>query len=901
MSGYGCELGSAILPPLNCAGSSSVSFPRTNGFNFLLNIICPAGSEGDFLVNGSSTIVQATDFAPVPGTAGAFVGAQIDVPTSIIPAGSSNFISNSSELFSLGIINGGATGGCLYHFLSSFLRRVKVDAGEDQTLCNAETTIDLTGSVSGGTITGIWQVVDGVGTLNAPTSLVTTYSVLPADIAQGYLTFALESTGNCEPVYDTMKVSFIASPNVSINTVTSYCKNNITPIPLNGFKQFAIGSEWSVSNGGSFDNIGDLNTTYSPSPADIAIDSVIIRLESLGSIFSCPEDTDSIVIHFTEPANVNIGADVVICDNETEIPNAGMITGSSITGVWTSSGSGAFDNSQFDLVNDYLVASSDYALGTFYLYLESTNNGNCNAVKDSIEVTVLNQPVVQITTEDSICANVNTLNLTGTTTAGYASNWVVNGFGTIGVPSSLNTNYTIVPNDTIGGFMDVFLETSGGNCPVEKDSLRIKFVAPPKVTSGIDQDYCSNEVVVLNGVLTGTASGATWSSTGTGSFSPNPNVLNTYYLASGQDVIDGTVELILTSSADHGCLADDDTLTVTFKPQPIAAFDFNSSCEDSQTNIQDLSSTTDGTINTWQYDFGDNITSIAQDPIHVYLNSGSYDINLVVGSTNGCFDTITKSIFVNPVPQPSFTNSSVCLNSEVEFTDNSFISLGDIVQWDWDFDNLNSSSSAQNPSTVFNSTGLVQVVLEVTSDSGCVATATETIDVLAIPEADFSYAPTIVFAQENIQFTDQSTNGPIVNWLWDFGDLSGGIDQNISYQYANAGTYDVTLSVTDANDCKSTITKPLIIGNPPVLPTAFTPNSDGENDVFIIRGGPFDEVDFKVYNNWGQVVFSSNDVLIGWDGTYQDVDSPVGVYTWTYTVLIGSEKITKEGDVTLMR
>ena len=48
MSGYGCELGSAILPPLNCAGSSSVSFPRTNSFSFLLNIVCPVGSEGDF-------------------------------------------------------------------------------------------------------------------------------------------------------------------------------------------------------------------------------------------------------------------------------------------------------------------------------------------------------------------------------------------------------------------------------------------------------------------------------------------------------------------------------------------------------------------------------------------------------------------------------------------------------------------------------------------------------------------------------------------------------------------------------------------------------------------------------------------------------------------------------------
>ena len=347
---------------------------------------------------------------------------------------------------------------CLYHYLSSFLRRVIVDAGEDQILCSAEPTVDLTGSVSGGTIAGIWQVIDGLGTLNSPTDLTTSYTIVPADVTQGYLTFALESTGNCEPKFDTMKVSFIPSPDVSINPVTSYCKNNISPIPLNGFKQFAIGSEWSVVNGGAFTNIGNLNTIYNPSNADISSDSVIIYLESLGSIYSCPEDEDFIVIYFTDPAVVSVGADIVICDSETEIANNGSVSGPTNTGIWTTSGSGVFDASQLDLVNDYLIDNSDYAMGTFYLFLESTNNGNCASAKDSITVLVLEQPVVEITTEDSLCANLPTLNLTGNVTAGYTSNWVVNGVGTIDDPSSLNAFYTIMPNDTIGGSIDISLE-----------------------------------------------------------------------------------------------------------------------------------------------------------------------------------------------------------------------------------------------------------------------------------------------------------------------------------------------------------------------------------------------------------------------------------------------------------
>jgi gliding motility-associated-like protein len=89
----------------------------------------------------------------------------------------------------------------------------------------------------------------------------------------------------------------------------------------------------------------------------------------------------------------------------------------------------------------------------------------------------------------------------------------------------------------------------------------------------------------------------------------------------------------------------------------------------------------------------------------------------------------------------------------------------------------------------------------------------------------------------------------------------------------------------------------------PVLPSGFTPNNDGENDIFIIRGGPFTAVDFKIYNNWGQLIFSTTDINEGWDGTYMGEDAPVGVYTWTYSVIVtpNREAIEKKGDVTLMR
>lgn len=902
MSGYGCELGEAILPPLNCAGSDQVSFSRANGQSFLLDIVTPAGSEGNFTLNGSTTLVQATDFSPVPGTGGAWMGAQIAFNTTEVTVNSANLITNSSDFFSVGVINGGSSTGCLYHYLSSFLRRVIVDAGTDTTLCNAETVINLEGSVSGGTTTGIWSVLDGAGTLNNPTSLSTTYDPVQSDYDQGFLTFVLESTGNCDPKFDTMKVEFIQSPLVTAGLDDTYCKNNIGAIPISGSLQFAVASEWSGGFGGSFANIADLNTTYTPSPTDLANDSVAIYIESDGSFFACPDDKDTVVIYFTEPPVVTAGADIVTCGTNPSVSIAGLVTGPTTTGIWSTSGSGAFSPTETNLSTDYLISSADTASGTVTLTLTSTNNANCLAETDNITITILDQPLVNILTEDSLCANNTTLDLDGTVSAGYSSTWNVIGSGTIADPNALNTTYNITPADTIGGTIQIELETNGGICPVEKDTLVITFVPPPVVFAGIDQDYCDNEPVALAGTLSGSASSASWGSTGTGQFNPSPNLLNTFYFPSDLDLSNGFVNLFITSSAEFGCVPAKDTVVITYKEAPSADFTNTSVCIGENTVFTDISTTSSGTINSWQYDFGDAETSIANNPIHSYTGSGQFNVTLIAGSSNGCFDTITKVIWVNPQPTAIFTNDYACENEVIYFNDISFLSSGNIISWNWDFNNGQGSSNITNPIFTFGAAGSYPVLLEVTSDSGCVDAVTNNVNVLSGPTAAFSINPNPGLALEDINFTDESTGEPLTDWFWDFGDGIGGSNQDEVHQYDNGGFYDVILTVTDTAGCTDSTKSPLEIALLPVLPTAFTPNGDGENDTFIIRGGPFLAVDFKIYNNWGELVFATTDPDSGWDGVHNGEEAPIGVYTWTFTVVIvGDRTIVKEGDVTLMR
>lgn len=901
MSGYGCELGLAIIPPANCAGSDEVAFARNNAQSFLLNILCRDGDHTNFQLNGNAALVPATAFNIVPGTGGQWRGAQIDYPTADIAVGTQNLITNSTGLFSLGVINGGATTGCLYHYMSSFNRKVITTAGNDTTLCNGVTSIDLNGMVSGGATTGIWTVENGTGTLNTPTNLSTSYDFSPGDYTQGPLTFILESTGNCDPVRDTLIVDFIQSPLAEAGTDDSYCTNNVGVVPIVGDVDFAAGANWTGGNGGAFGNPGNLSTTYTPSPADIANDSVVLYLTSAGSFFSCPDHVDSLTIFFTEPPSVFAGADLVVCSSETLVDLNGSISGASSTGIWTTSGSGNFSPDASDLIGDYNISSADTALGSILLTLTSTNNGNCLAEQDDIQVTFLNAPDVAITSGDSICANLSLLDLSGTVTSGFSSNWSTSGFGSVVSPGSLNTQYTITTPDTSAGFVDIFLTTTAGICPSVEDSLRVYFIEPPIADAGLDVSFCSNEVVQLNGSISGANTSGSWSTMGTGTFSPSNNFLITNYIPSSADVANGSVNLILTTSSAFGCIPDDDFITINFLEIPVADFSVNTACFGSNSEFLDASTISSSTISSWDWTFGDGDSSIAQDPLHVYPASGSYTATLIVTADNGCSDTVSQPITVNPVPIADFSPTAACENTPIVFNDLSFISNGSINQWSYDFGNGN-IETVQNPTFIFDDSGGYPITLTVTSDLGCTDDTTMNLFIYPAPIADFTFVPNPALVLENVYFSDASTGSNINNWLWDFGDGEGNNQQDPIHDYGDGGDYEIFLIVTDENGCTDTISKVITIALPPVLPTGFTPNGDGENDIHIIRGGPFKSVDYKVYNNWGELIFTSNGELVGWDGTFNGEPAPMGVYTWTFVVTLENDSVIRQsGDVTLMR
>ncbi len=135
ISGIGCELGSALLPPVKCTGSKMVGLKRSSSklFELDLNIIVPTGSEGKFKANGNSNIIKASDFKTVAGNSG-WLTAAIRIDSNFIHPGQSLIVTNEDAFFHLGIFEGNVTNGTAYGYISNYNKQ---EVGKkSQYICN---------------------------------------------------------------------------------------------------------------------------------------------------------------------------------------------------------------------------------------------------------------------------------------------------------------------------------------------------------------------------------------------------------------------------------------------------------------------------------------------------------------------------------------------------------------------------------------------------------------------------------------------------------------------------------------------------------------------------------------------------------------------------------------------
>ncbi len=311
---------------------------------------------------------------------------------------------------------------------------------------------------------------------------------------------------------------------------------------------------------------------------------------------------------------------------------------------------------------------------------------------------------------------------------------------------------------------------------------------------------------------------ATWSwSFGDGGTSNLQNPTHTYEVA-------GTFDVILSIETTDGCFASV-THSVDINPLPTANFAHTGpSCLNDTVYFSNLSSSPNGLIETWVWDFGDGneITINAPDNPnveHMYTNEGTFDVVLTVTDAEGCENNVTKQVVIVSSPIADFNWEAGCLNEPVQFTDISSTNGGpDIGEWEWYFGDpasgTNNTSNLPNPTHVFSTDSTFTVTLIIHNTMGCTDTVEHEIVITPLPDVDFTIESDTICLGSLAQFTGIS-NSEIATWYWQFGDGGTSIEQNPGYGYQQAGTYTVTLTVTDVSGCENSTSQEVHVNYAP--------------------------------------------------------------------------------------
>lgn len=342
---------------------------------------------------------------------------------------------------------------------------------------------------------------------------------------------------------------------------------------------------------------------------------------------------------------------------------------------------------------------------------------------------------------------------------------------------------------------------------------------------------------------------------------------------------------------------------VTVKPVNIyeveARFDFVDStiCDNEQ--AQFVNNSIGATTYLWNFDNGS--TSTVKTPADQnYGVVGKYDVSLIItDNVNGCEDTLVKELEVLPRPTVTATSSAMC------FGDSALLGAGGANVYSWDNSTLvdypdsNSTWSFPAITTTFTVTG--------TDTNNCSNTASTEVVVFIEPTnklieqcyviGEFiplgeDYGSTYTYdwtigetkyltctncAKQTIQIKDEHEDP--ISFIVEYRDTLGCFVSQDEYQICILDKYTVD------------------------VPSAFTPNGAGENDIVYVKGHGIEELFyFRIYNRWGELIFETNDINVGWDGTYKGEAQNMETYIYQAKVrFYNGEFEEKGGSITLIR
>lgn len=399
--------------------------------------------------------------------------------------------------------------------------------------------------------------------------------------------------------------------------------------------------------------------------------------------------------------------------------------------------------------------------------------------------------------------------------------------------------------------------------------------------TGVQEVYCSNDLDV---VIALSPLGGMFEGMNAITFNPSTLVDGDYTLiytyGSGDCQSSDTVRF-----TDHAAL----TTTLTTSNNPVCTGG------GSQLSVVMAGGDPDGLI-AHQWDHGlFPAATVSVSP----ATTTTYSVLTTDGCSDPVFDSIT--IVVHPPFEPQFSFPPMQCFGEPGHVHGSVIGSG-TYSFSWDLD----AQVLVGDSIALPAGGLAFVTVT-NNETGCSTDSLIRVPSWPVITALFSSNPNeecIDFDQRDVTFIDLSNNAVGGYWVINADTVPYVLGENPHYDLGTAGYYETSLVVWNEGNCVDSMAMDLCIRDSEAIfiPDVFSPNGDGSNDVLFVRGPTITELEFALFDRWGNRLFTTGSVGQGWDGTVDGQQSNSGVYLWSLSARTeAGENIERTGNITLIR
>ncbi len=304
----------------------------------------------------------------------------------------------------------------------------------------------------------------------------------------------------------------------------------------------------------------------------------------------------------------------------------------------------------------------------------------------------------------------------------------------------------------------------------------------------------------------------------------------------------------------------------------------------------------------YQWSFGDGTTANTRNINHTYSKAGLYVVKLIVSSINICADSTSDTITVYQNAIAAFNAPSICINLPVPIINNTVDTMGSTIHYLWSFPNGQSSTLANPIGPTFATAGNYFISLSVYTDQ-CPTPAHTFTKSVSIDKPRLSIRYPVEIGVLNLPLDLHARNfGETIVW-----NPSVYLDNAQSFNpvFKSDKEQEYFIEIKTKTGCITVDTQQvkLVKDIAIYVPTAFTPNGDGVNDILRpISFGVKQLHYFRIYNRWGELYYETQTTKNGWDGTFRNTKQNMQTVVWVLQAMGADGKVyTKKGTSILIR